>query len=42
MQISFDTITGMAVGLEYAGQVDEDFAHTIILDLFILRFLIQW
>jgi hypothetical protein len=42
MLISFDFINGVSVGMEYVDSVDEDFEHTIILDLLLVRFLFQW
>jgi hypothetical protein len=41
MEICVDTICGIALGVEYIQEI-EDVPNTIILDLFILRFLIQW
>lgn len=42
MLISFDFINGVAVGMEYVDSMEEDFEHTIILDVFLVRFLFQW
>ena len=39
--IGLHLITGTAVGIEYV-QGDEDYLPSIIIDLFILRFLISW
>jgi len=41
MNVSFDMINGINVGIEYV-QGDEDFENTIILDVFIVRLLFQW
>jgi hypothetical protein len=41
MEICVDTICGIALGLEYI-QESVEMPSTIILDLFIIRFVIQW
>lgn len=41
MEVCVNTICGVALGLEYI-QEDVDIPNTIILDLFIIRFVIQW
>lgn len=42
MLISFDLINGISLGMEYVNSIDEDFQHTVILDLLLVRFLFQW
>ena len=43
MNIDYDFIQGVAVGIEYMEAIpEEDIPPTIIVDLFIIRFLIQW
>lgn len=41
MNISYDLINGINVGIEYVGG-DEEFENTVILDLVIIRILFQW
>jgi hypothetical protein len=41
MFIGFDLINGVALGIEYIS-CDDEYQHTIIIDLLIVRLLIQW
>lgn len=41
MQISMDLINGIAVGAEFVPE-SEEHENTIIVDIIIFRFLIQW
>lgn len=41
--VSVDLITGVSLGLEYVSpDYENDIPSTLIIDLFILRVLIQW
>ena len=42
LDLDFDIINGVNVGLEYVPAQEEDEYNTIILDLFLLRVLFQW
>ncbi len=42
MAVTADLINGIAVGVEYLPGEDEEFYNTVILDLLIIRLLIQW
>lgn len=43
MNFDLTLINGIALGVEYMPPLEEeDIPHSIIVDLFILRFLIQW
>jgi hypothetical protein len=41
MEISFDLINGVALGIEYVQAFDDE-PNTVILDVLIFRFLFQW
>mgnify|MGYP005855182355 FL=1 len=41
MQISIDLINGIAVGVEFVPESEEN-ENTIIVDIIIFRLLIQW
>ncbi len=43
MNIQFDFINGVAVGLEYIEPFEEEgIPHSVVLDLFLIRLLFQW
>lgn len=47
MTVDLDLITGVALGIEYVEPIvdeytGEEFPATLIVDLLILRFIIQW
>lgn len=43
MTVDMDLIHGVSLGIEYVEEIpEEDIPATIILDIIILRFLIQW
>ena len=43
MDIAYDLICGFSFGIEYVEEdYDEDIPRTLIVDLFIVRFLFQW
>ena len=39
--VTFDTVYGISLGIEYMPGA-EDYEHTIIVDLLIIRLLVQW
>lgn len=41
MDISLDVINGISAGVEFV-RGDEEFTNTLVIDIFIIRFLIQW
>jgi hypothetical protein len=43
MDITYDLICGISLGFEYVEEdLEEDIPRTLIVDLFIVRFLFQW
>jgi hypothetical protein len=42
VQVSFDSIYGLSLGIEYLPGIEEDDEKTIIVDLLIIRLLVQW
>ena len=43
IEVNIDFITGVSVGLEFPGAIQEDMAWSVVLDLLILRVIfIKW